>query len=185
MTRTGAKEKPSTDNGEGRHAAGAAVEIVAARTDGDYQTGRALIEEYAGYLGVDACLQGFNEEIVNLRVLYGPPGGCLLLARANGVFVGSVALRRYADGTCELKRLYVKATHRGGGVGRALTQRAVACARGLGYTTIVLETLETMAEARELYASLGFAETSATTPNSAAGVRHMRLDLGMSGEDGA
>ena len=156
---------------------GAAVEIVAARTDRDYQTGSTLIEEYAGFLGVDACLQGFSEEIANLRKLYGPPGGCLLLARVGGEFVGSVALRACADGICELKRLYVKATRRGRGVGRALAQEALASARGLGYQAIVLETLETMTEARELYASLGFAEIDADRPDPGAGVRHMRLNL--------
>ena len=185
MTRTGTKESPGSDSGKDRCAARAAVEIVAARTDRDYQTGRALIEEYAGYLGVDACLQGFSEEIANLRSLYGPPRGCLLLARVHGEAVGTVALRACADGNCELKRLYVKDTHRGRGIGRALTQEAVASARGLGYQAIVLETLETMKEARKLYASLGFAETGAYGPDPATGVRHMKLDFGISKADGA
>lgn len=170
------------DNGKGRRAAGAAVEIVEAGTDGDYVAGRALIEEYARNLGVEACLQGFNHEITNLRTLYGPPGGCLLLARAAGEFVGSVALRTHAETICELKRLYVQAPHRGCGTGRALAQKAVARARELGYAAVVLETLETMAEARRLYASLGFAATGEQLPNSSSGVRHMRLDLGMSRE---
>lgn len=69
------------------------VEIVEARTNGDYVAGKALIEEYARALSVDLCFQGLNEELASLHTVYAPPGGCLLLARDGDAIVGVVALR--------------------------------------------------------------------------------------------
>jgi len=161
------------------------VEIVDATTDSEYLSGKALIEEYARALGVDLCFQGFNEELASLRTLYGPPSGCLLLARASEEVVGLVALRAHTDTTCELKRLYVKERYRGVGAGRSLAEAAVVRASELGYAAVVLDTLEPMAEARSLYTSLGFAATDAYYLNPLAGVHYMRLDLVTSNEDAA
>jgi putative acetyltransferase len=161
------------------------IEIVDATTDSEYLSGKALIEEYALALGVDLCFQGFNEELASLRTLYGPPRGCLLLARANEEFAGLVALRAHKDTTCELKRLYVRGQYRGIGVGRSLAEAAVVRARELGYAAVVLDTLETMAEARRLYTSLGFAATDAYYLNPLAGVHYMRLGLVTSQKDAA
>src|SRR3954464_2904641 len=105
------------------------LEVVEASEEGQYLVARELIEEYARTLAVDLCFQGFNEEIVNLRALYGPPSGCLLLARLGGDVVRVIAVRAHKEQTCELKRLYVKGQHRGLGAGRVLAQAALVRAR--------------------------------------------------------
>lgn len=153
------------------------IEIVDATTDSEYLSGKVLIEQYAQALGVDLCFQGFNEELANLRALYGPPRGCLLLARASEEFIGVVALRAHTDTTSELKRLYVKERYRRVGAGRSLAQAALVRARELGYAAVVLDTLESMTEARRLYTSLGFRPTDAYNLNPLSGVHYMRLNL--------
>lgn len=78
-----------------------------------------------------------------------------------GGAVGCVALRPMQDdGVCELKRLYVRPAHRGEGIGRALTAKAIDEARALGYRLMRLDTGTFLDASRRLYASLGFVETA-------------------------
>jgi ribosomal protein S18 acetylase RimI-like enzyme len=158
---------------------------VEAASAEDYAAGRALIEEYAAALGVDLCFQNFSEEISNLAKRYGPPLGCLLLARCDGETVGCVAIRYHAAGACELKRLYVRPQHRGSGLGRRLTESAIARARKLGYSRMVLDTLPSMDTAQALYASLGFREVDSYYPNPLSGVRYLEYELDSSESDSA
>lgn len=105
--------------------------------------------------------------------LYGPPRGCLLLARSNGEFVGCVAVRDRGANVCEMKRLYVKRQQRGAGLGRRLAESAIWRARQFGYSRMVLETLPTMTEAQFLYESLGFRESEGYYQNPLSGVRYL------------
>lgn len=143
----------------------------------DYAVGRTLIEEYAGALNVNLCFQNFSEEISNLPQIYGPPGGCLLLARANGEAVGCVAVRNQSGATCEMKRLYMKPEYRGAGLGRRLAENAIRKARQLGYARMVLDTLPSMAEAQSLYESLGFREVQGYYQNPVRGVRYLAREF--------
>ena len=59
--------------------------------------------------------------------------GWLLVAEVDGQLVGCVALRPQGDGVCELKRLYVRPTHRGRGIGRRLMELLLAEATTAGY----------------------------------------------------
>ena len=153
------------------------AEIIAATSAEDYAAGKTLIEEYAAALGVDLCFQNFSEEIANLPKSYGPPRGCLLLARVNGETVGSVAVRYQGAAVCEMKRLYVKPQYRGTGLGRRLVESAIRHARRLSYSRMVLDTLPNMTEARSLYESLGFREVEGYYPNPLHGVRYLARDI--------
>lgn len=153
------------------------IEVVPARNGADYAAGRTLFEEYAAGLDFDLGFQGFGSEIENLARLYGPPTGCLLLARDGEVCVGCVAVRRFDEQTCEMKRLYLRDAARGRGLGRTLAVEAIAAGRRLGYVRMVLDTLESMRAARGLYESLGFRETVAYYDNPMPGVRYLALDL--------
>lgn len=154
-----------------------AIAIGPARGDADYAAGRVLFEEYASTLDFDLCFQGFGTEIENLVRIYGPPSGCLLLARIDDTPVGCVAVRRFDDRICEMKRLYVQGAARGHGLGRTLAVAAIDAARALGYARMVLDTLESMRAARSLYESLGFHETAAYYVNPLPGVRYLALEL--------
>jgi putative acetyltransferase len=153
------------------------AEIMEAISGEDYAAGKTLFEEYAAALGVDLCFQNFSEEIANLPKIYGPPRGCLLLARMNGELAGCVAVRYQGAAVCEMKRLYVKQQNRKTGLGRRLAESAVEHAQQLGYSRMVLDTLPTMIEAQSLYESLGFREVEGYYQNPVSGVRYLALEL--------
>lgn len=152
-------------------------EIVEATRAEDFAAGKTLIEEYATALGIDLCFQNFSEEIANLSKHYGPPHGCLLLARTNGATIGCVAVRTQSVAVCEMKRLYVKPQYRGADVGRRLVESAIRYAQQLNYSRIVLDTLPSMTEAQSLYESLGFREIEGYYLNPLHGVRYLAREL--------
>jgi ribosomal protein S18 acetylase RimI-like enzyme len=110
---------------------------------------------------VDLCFQGYQKELASLPGAYAPPRGRLLLATEAGQPAGCVALRPFAESTCEIKRLFVKPQYQGRGLGRALAQQIIAEGRLAGYSAIVLDTLPRMQTAIHLYQTLGFRGRSA------------------------
>jgi putative acetyltransferase len=144
----------------------------------DLEDVRTLFREYAAWLGIDLCFQGFDQELAMLPGRYAPPAGRLLLAELDGRLAGVIGLRDLSDGVCEMKRLYVRDFARGHGAGRALAERLVAEAKAAGYRAMRLDTLRSdMPRANALYESLGFREIDAYYHNPVAGVRYMELDL--------
>jgi putative acetyltransferase len=135
-----------------------AAHISPARTDADLACVRELFLEYAASIGIDLEYQGFSKELAGLPGKYAPPSGELLIATVGGQAAGCVALRPLDAGTLEMKRLYIRPSSRGLGLGKQLVESAISAARERGYAELRLDTLETMAAARALYSSLGFAE---------------------------
>ena len=138
---------------------------------------RGLIEEYVSSLGIDLGFQEIELELGDLAGTYGAPGGVILVARARGELVGCVALRALEEDTCEMKRLYVRPSFRGTGLGKQLTVALIDRARALGYERMRIDTLPQMQAARELYASLGFREIEPYRFNPVPGTAFMELAL--------
>jgi len=156
-----------------------APELVVANLPEHYLAARSLFSEYASQLGVDLCFQNFSSELERLPEMYGPPAACLFLARREQEYVGCIGVRVLKDvpGTCEMKRLYVRPSERGTGLGRRLAVAAIDAARRLGYRRMVLDTLGSMTEARRLYSALGFTETSPYYRNPGADVSYLEVAL--------
>lgn len=151
-----------------------------ASVPGDLETVRDLFQEYQASLDLDLGFQGFPSEVRGLPGPYAPPGGRLLLARWNGEPVGCAALRSFEGSRCEMKRLYVRPSGRGHGVGRALVTRILEEAGAVGYAEVVLDTLPTMTEAQGLYLAFGFRDIPPYRPNPVPGARFMGRRLPVS-----
>jgi GNAT superfamily N-acetyltransferase len=126
---------------------------------GELAAVRAIFLEYEKSTGLSLCFQGFEQELAALPGRYAPPGGRLHLAVDGGDVLGCIALRPLEAGAGEMKRLYVRPSHRGRGAGRMLAARLIEDARSIGYETMRLDTLETWVPAVQLYRSLGFEPT--------------------------
>jgi GNAT superfamily N-acetyltransferase len=82
----------------------------------------------------------------------------------------------YAN-ACEMKRVFVRPPFRGCGLGRVLAQRLLDEGRRAGYSAMLLDTLDDMEAARELYATLGFEEIPPYYFNPIAGAHYLKADL--------
>lgn len=156
----------------------AEVSIRVATTAGDVELARALFVEYARWLNVDLCFQGFADELRTLPGAYAPPRGRLLLAGHEPDAFGCIALRPLAEaGVGEVKRLYVQPAHRTEGWGKRLVAEVLSAARAIGYDELRLDTLEWMHAARALYLRTGFARCPPYYDNPLPGVVYMSLRL--------
>ena len=153
------------------------VKLVQADSVEDIERARELFVEYAASLQMDLCFQNFEQELAELPGRYAPPDGRLLLARVEDEIAGCIALRKFDQWVCEMKRLYVRPAFRGRGLGRALALASVAEARKIGYQRMCLDTLPSMKEAAGLYRSLGFAEAAPYYHNPICGTIFMELKL--------
>jgi ribosomal protein S18 acetylase RimI-like enzyme len=151
---------------------------VQAGSPGQIAQSRELFLEYAQSLGVNLCFQNFEEELAGLPGYYAPPDGRLLLAEYNGQLAGCVALHQWEPNVCEMKRLYLRPTFRGKGLGRILAETIIAEARNIGYRSMRLDTIEPiMKDAVEMYRKLGFREIAPYRPNPIEGAMYMELQL--------
>ena len=142
---------------------------------------REIFREYAASLAVDLSFQQFDQELRDLPGEYAEPGGCLRLAIVEGAVAGCGAYRRLTDvdypNACEMKRLYVRRAFRRFGLGRQVAQALIDDARRAGYSSMLLDTLDDMEAARELYTSLGFFEVPPFYFNPLPGAHYLCVDL--------
>ena len=138
---------------------------------------KKLFGDYASSLEISLDFQDFDQELAHLPGDYSPPDGSILIASWEGEVAGCVALRKFANGICEMKRLYTKPQFRTLGIGRALCEAIIVKARRIGYERMRLDTLPSMETARGLYASLGFKEIEPYRYNPIEGAHFMELVL--------
>jgi ribosomal protein S18 acetylase RimI-like enzyme len=136
-----------------------------------------LFNEYANSLNISLAFQNFSEELNIIDSMYGSPSGCLLLVYDNDEAIGCAAYRNIGDGICELKRMYIRPTHRGLKIGKTLLEMLCARAFDNGYTKMRLDTLDTMLPAIGLYTNYGFYTIPAYYHNPNEGVVYMEKCL--------
>jgi putative acetyltransferase len=161
------------------------IELVAPRSISELHAVRDIFQEYAAQLGVDLCFQNFEQELRELPGEYAEPLGALVLAMVDEQVAGCCALRALPDadytGAAEMKRLYVRPAYRGLGLGRQLAAAVLDAARLAGYGCVLLDTLDDMEAARQLYEDLGFEEIPPYYHNPIAGAHYLKADLHNSG----
>lgn len=146
-------------------------------------TAAAMFREYSGVLPHGLEYQGFEEELATLPGKYAKPKGCILLAYVGDEPVGCVAMRELeslpgeAGRSCEMKRLYTRASARGLGIGRAMCERLLEIARRSGYARMKLDSDEELKAAVALYESLGFVRVPAYNDDPMPGTLWMAREL--------
>lgn len=132
------------------------LEIVDGTTPAELDAIRQLFAEYKQEVGVDLWFgQTFRRELEDLPKPYVPPEGRLVVARSAGEIVGCGGMRPVRPGVVELRRLWVRRSHRKQGAGRAIAENLITWARGAGLREV--RTYTTMPQAEAMFSSLGFA----------------------------
>jgi ribosomal protein S18 acetylase RimI-like enzyme len=111
-----------------------------------------VVDEYNRSIGVVV-----TDDAASFRAYLAGPGALWLAY--DGDVVGCVALRPLQSAgphAAEVKRLYVRPTHRGGGVARALMDALEADARERGFTELYLDTKDDLLEAIRFYERRGY-----------------------------
>lgn len=154
-------------------------EIVEATSAEQIEQVRNLFSEYRSQLPVEYCFRSFDAEIAGLPGVYAPPKGALLLATVVGQPVGCVGLRPFPrNGSCEMKRLYVRPGFRGSKLGKQLVERVLREAVLRGYSSMRLDSHPpTMQAAVEMYRKLGFREVGPEPLEPVEGLIYMELAL--------
>ena len=143
-----------------------AVTITKATLPGEMDIVRNLFAEYLRWLCSRLC-QEFGVVVdpesmlmkdLDTIDIFLPPKGLLFLSFDNEVPAGCSCVRTIANGIAELKRVYVRTSFRGQGIGAALVQTAIREVKQLGYLTMRLDSAKFMSDAHRLYRSLGFRE---------------------------
>lgn len=157
------------------------IQLIAPTTPAQICATREIFEEYAKQLQVDLGFQDFAGELESLPGEYTGPQGALLLAMVDHELAGCCALRPLMSvdypNACEMKRLYVRNTHRRLGLGRQLAEAILDAARVAGYHHVLLDTLSDMESARALYEDLNFKEIPPYYHNPIAGAHYLKVEL--------
>ncbi len=154
------------------------MQLIQAQSPQEIRSARELFAEYASWVEISLCFQNFDNEVAELPGGYAPPSGRLFLAVDGEQVMGCVALRKIGEGVGEMKRLYVRPTFRGRGLGRTLTEKLIAEAKQIGYARLRLDTLPgKMDQAIAMYCSFGFQEIAPYYKNPVAGATFMELVL--------
>lgn len=85
-----------------------------------------------------------------------PPGGTFVVATSDGEPVACGGVQPLADGTGEIKRMWVHPDWRGAGLGSRMLRHLEDVARDLGHRRIVLDTNGTLVEAIAMYRRAGY-----------------------------
>jgi carbonic anhydrase len=146
------------------------INYLRAYTDEEYKNAALLFKEYAAWLNIDLSFQHFDDELIDIRTMYGLPDGGIILCKYGNEFIACVGIRKIDSQTAELKRMFIKQVWQKQGIGKALLEKAVELAKTLNYTGIRLDTLSYMTAAIKLYKKHGFYEITAYyhNPNKTA-----------------
>ena len=133
------------------------VEIVTADTEPLVAIARELMGEYAAMPHTVGRWNTAEADIAALPAPYVHPLGVLVVAFADGAPVGCGGVIAYdPPAIAELKRVYVRPSARGLGLGEAITRDLLGRAAAMGFTRMRLDTAPELLAAQTLYRKLGF-----------------------------
>lgn len=155
------------------------ITVTKAETPEDLDTARDLIRAFMRWAMAEiaksdnpAVFAGLEAELAELPGRYGPPKGCLALARLNGAPAGCVAFFDRGNATMEIKRMFVLPQARGHNIGGRMLDLLLTQARAMGHRRCLLWSHHTMHAAHAVYVRAGFRKVplSEDFPGAAAGI---------------
>jgi putative acetyltransferase len=110
--------------------------------------------------------KGTLDDMRDIQQTYFENDGIFLVMTDNEQIIGTGAIRKLDDRSCELKRVWLLFDYHGKGLGYRMIQELLAFAREKGYQRIRLETdRQGQSRAYELYKRLGFYEVPRYSDN--------------------
>jgi len=141
-----------------------------ARPEDDAAVARELAQ-YLSFIGDAFEPEGLDHDIAHWQEEYGGGQGALLLVEdPAGEVVGTAAVRFLAPGVGELKRMWLRPTCQGRGLGRRLMDASLEEARRLGCRSLRLDTESKLEAAVHLYRAYGFVEIPRYNDNRRADI---------------
>lgn len=124
---------------------------------------KILLIEYGGYmfgeLNFMAGKENFFKELEHFPGdRYLRPSGIFVIVKAGTELVGCVGIKKFGEYSCEMKRMYIRATFRGKGISGLMWQFVIEWCRKSTYKRILLDSNTEMKEAVALYHKCGFKE---------------------------
>lgn len=110
-----------------------------------------MLDEY----GLEPAPKTTDRDLADIEAFYAD-GSFDVLVAPDGDIIGTVGLWPMGEGVAELRKMYLKPSARGRGLGKRLLIHAIARARALGFRRIELQTARVLEEAIGLYAKYGF-----------------------------
>ena len=124
---------------------------------GDVPVVLALITEVLGEFGLEFGKGATtDDELHDLPQAYSEHGGAFWVAMVDGVLAGTCGVFPVAPATYELRKMYLRPTGRGLGIGARMLEVAIAWTRAAGGAQLVLDTVEEMTRAIAFYEAHGF-----------------------------
>jgi GNAT superfamily N-acetyltransferase len=144
-------------------------------TNADSAVAQDIVREALGDHGLGLLLDTSDKDLRDLEAHYDARGGAfeLIFVEGRDEPIGVLGWRPGMDGTVELKKVYLRRSARGLGVGGVAVARVIDRARTMGARAVVLETAQAMTDAIRLYTRLGFRPVSGA---DAAGFENLGAD---------
>lgn len=155
--------------------------VIRPASNEDWPAAADILREYFDTLPEEIDRAELHTEAQRLPGDYAAPRGIFLLAWVDDLLAGCCGLRPLDEsdhmGAAEMRRLYVRPAFRGLGLGRQLSRAGIAFAAREAYDCVLLDTLDTMEVARQLYQDLGFYEIEPYYYSPIKGAHYLKRDL--------
>jgi putative acetyltransferase len=150
---------------------------IRAVTKGDVPGVVELVREVLAEFGITFGVGAETDtQLLGLPASYEAEGGAFFVAEDGGVITGTAGVVVVEPGVFELRKMYLRPSTRGHGVGQALFDRCLGFVRAEHAKRLTLDTTEQMTAAIRFYEKNGFVRDD-TQRRASRCSRGYRLDL--------